>query len=172
MRPFGDFRGKKIQIQLNDKEKEPTILNNFILDFYDNNKFIQVDRESILGYIKTMLKKNEPIWNLSSPLITIGHAEPFMTKLKHYSTPWFREFEKTILECLHFDEYELYQQPLINIFICSIEEKTSVINDNLCKQIPKLIFGKRYESSKESIVFKRRANLPYYEKTSNRNNIY
>ena len=152
LRPFGDFRGKKIQIQFNDKEKEPIAINNFILDFYDNDKFKQVDRESILGYIKTMLKVNEPIWNLSSPLITNGHVEPFMNRLKHYSTPWFREFEKTILECLHFDEYELYQQPLINIFICSIEEKTSVINDNLCKQIPKLIFDKRYESSKESIV--------------------
>ena len=41
---------------------------------------------------------------------------------------------------------------MINIFICSIEEKTSVINDNLCKQIPKLIFDKRYDSAKESIV--------------------
>ena len=152
LRPFGDFRGKKFQIQFNDKEKEPTTINNFILDFYDNDKFIQVDRELIPNYIKTMLKINEPIWNLSSPLITNGHVEPFMSRLKHFSTPWFREFEKTILECLHFDEYELYQQPLINIFICSIEEKTSVINDNLCKQIPKLIFDKRYESSKESIV--------------------
>ena len=152
LRPFGDFRGKKVQILFNDKEKEPITINNFILDFYDNEKFKQLDRESILGYIKTMLKINEPIWNLSSPLITNGHVEPFMNRLKHYSTPWFREFEKTILECVHFDEYELYQQPLINIFICSIEEKTSVINDNLCKQIPKLIFDKRYESSKESIV--------------------
>ena len=152
LRPFGDFRGKKIQIQFNDKEKEPITINNFLLDFYDKDKFKQIDRESILGYIKTMLKINEPIWNLSSPLITNGHTEPFMNRLKHFSTPWFREFEKTILECLQFDEYELYQQPLINIFICSIEEKTSVINDKLCKEIPKLIFDKRYESSKESIV--------------------
>ena len=28
LRPFGDFRGKKIQIQFNDKEKEPIIINN------------------------------------------------------------------------------------------------------------------------------------------------
>ena len=152
LRPFGDFRGKKIQIQFNDKEKEPVIINNFIVDFYDNDKFKQVERESIINYITTMLKNNEPTWNLSSPLITKGHVEPFMNRIKHYSTPWFKEFEKTLLECLHFDEYELYQQPLINIFICSIEEKTSVINDNLCKQIPKLIFDKRYDSAKESIV--------------------
>ena len=60
--------------------------------------------------------------------------------------------KKTLLECLSFDEYELYQHPLINIFICSREENSSVINDNLCKQIPKLINDKRYESSKESII--------------------
>ena len=152
LRPVGDFRGKKIQIQFNEKEKEPITINNFILDFYDNNKFKQIERESIIDYITTMLRMNEPTWNLSSPLITQGHVEPFLNKLKQFSTPWFKEFEKTLLECLSFDEYELYQQPLINIFICSIEEKTSVINDNLCKQIPKLINEKRYESSKESII--------------------
>ena len=152
LRPFGDFRGKKIQMQFNDKDKEPAVITNFILDFYDNDKFKQIERDSIVNYIITMLKQNEPTWNLSSPLITKGHVEPFLNKLKQYSTPWFKEFEKTLLECLHFDEYELLQQPLINIFICSIQEKTSVINDNLCKQIPKLIFDKRYDSSKESIV--------------------
>ena len=158
LRPFGDFRGKKIQIHFNEKEKEKekekdiSIINNFILDFYDNDKFQQVETESIINYVITCLKANEPTWNLSSPLITKGYAEPFLNRLKHYSTPWFREFEKTLLECLHFDEYELYQQPLINIFICSIEEKTSVINDNLCKQTPKLILNKRYQSPKESII--------------------
>ena len=153
LRPIGDFHGKKIQIQFkNEKEKEPSIINNFVLDFYDNDKFKQIDRDSIINYITTMLKINEPKWTLSSPLITKGHAEPFLNRLKHYSTIWYKEFEKTLIECLHFDEYELYQQPLINIFICSIEEKTSVINDNLCKQIPKLINDKRYDSSKESIV--------------------
>ena len=152
LRPFGDFRGKKIQIQFNDKEKEPISINNFILDFYDNDKFKQIDRESIKDYISYMLEKNEPTWNLSSPLITKGHVEPFLNRLKQFSTPWYKEFEKTLLECLHFDEYELYQQPLINIFICYIEEKISVINDNLVKQVPKLIADKRYDSSKESII--------------------
>ena len=156
LRPFGDFRGKKIQIHFNEKEKEkekePSIINNFILDFYDNDKFKQVDKESIINYITTCLKVNEPTWNLSSPLITKDYTEPFLNCLKQYSTPWFKEFEKTLLECLHFDEYELYQQPLINIFICSIEEKTSVINDHLCKQVPKIILNKRYESPKESII--------------------
>ena len=88
LRPVGDFRGKKIQIQFNEKEKEPITINNFILDFYDNNKFKQIERESIIDYITTMLRMNEPTWNLSSPLIT--QDEPFLNKLKQFSTPWFK----------------------------------------------------------------------------------
>ena len=152
LRPFGDFRGKKVTIQFNEKDKEPITMTNFILDFYDNDKFHQVDTINIEKYLISMFKKNEPLWNLSSPLITKNYAEPFLIKLKHFSTPWFREFEKTFLECLHFDPYELYQQPLINIFIVSIKESTSVINKDLVPQAPKLIEEKYYDSSKETIV--------------------
>lgn len=132
LRPLDDFRGKKIQISFK-KEKEPIIINNFILDFYDNDKFKPIESSKIIDYLKTMFQMNEPSWNLSSPLITKSHLESFLNKIKHFSTPWFREFEKTFFECLHFDEYELYQQSLISVFLCSIEEKTSVINDNICK---------------------------------------
>ena len=152
LRPFGDFRGKKVSIQFNEKDKEPITINNFILDFYDNDKFQQVDNINIENYLISMFKKNEPSWNLSSPLITKNYAEPFLIKLKHFSTPWFREFEKTFLECLHFDPYELYQQPLINIFIVSIKESANVINKDLVPQSPKLIEEKYYDSSKETIV--------------------
>ena len=152
LRPFGDFRNKNIQIQFNEKDKEPISINNFIIDFYDNEKFKQVDKEFRNDYIKTMLELNKPNWNLSSPLITKNNVDPIFKLLKHYSTPWFGEFEKTFLECLHFDEYELYQQPLINIFIVSIEEETSIINNNLCKHFPKLISEKKYEFAKENIV--------------------
>ena len=75
LRPFGDFRGKKIQIQINEKEKEPITINNFILDFYDNDKFKVLDKDSIENYLNTMFKINEPIWNLSSPLITKYHSD-------------------------------------------------------------------------------------------------
>ena len=154
LRPFGDFRGKKLQIQFNEKDKEPISLNDFILDFYDSENYAQIKQESILNYIKTMFHHNEPSWNLNYPLITKNRLEPVMNKLiqGQYCTPWFKEFEKTILECLNFDEYELYQQPLINVFIASIEEKASVINEQLVKKVPKIITDKRYDSSKESII--------------------
>ena len=50
-----------------------------------------------------------------------------LSKLKYYSTSWIRNYEKTLFECLSFNEYELYQQPLINIFICSSLDDPSII---------------------------------------------
>ena len=156
LRPFGDFRGKKLQIQFNekDKDKEPISLNDLIIDFYDSEDYEQIKQESIINYIETMFKQNEPSWNLNSPLVTKNLLEPVKSKLieGQYCTPWFKEFEKTILECLNFDEYELYQQPIINIFIAHIGEKASVINEQLVKKVPKIIKEKRYDSSKESVI--------------------
>ena len=154
LRPFGDFRGKKLQIQFNEKDKEPISLNDFILDFYDSDNYSQVKRESVINYIETMFAQNEPSWNLNYPLFTKNLIENEKNKLVvgQYCTPWFKEFEKTILECLNFDEYELYQQPLINIFIASIEEKVAIINESLVKKVPKIINDKRYDSSKESVI--------------------
>ena len=156
LRPFGDFRGKKLQIQFNEKEKdkEPISLNDLIIDFYDSEDYVQIKQESIINYIETMFKQNEPSWNLNSPLVTKNLLEPVKSKLieGQYCTPWFKEFEKTILECLNFDEYELYQQPIINIFIVYIGEKATVINDQLVKKLPKIIKEKRYDSSKESVI--------------------
>ena len=154
LRPFGDFRGKRLQIQFNEKDKEPISLNDFILDFYDSDNYSQVKKESVINYIETMFAQNEPSWNLNNPLFTKNLIESEKNKLSvgQYCTPWFKEFEKTILECLNFDEYELYQQPLINIFIASIEEKVAIINESLVKKVPKIINDKRYDSSKESVI--------------------
>ena len=156
LRPFGDFRGKKIQIQFTEKEKdrEPISLNDFILDFYDSEDYFQIKQETIINYVETMFNQNEPSWNLNSPLITKNLLEPVKDKIieGQYCTLWFKEFEKTILECQNFDEYELNQQPLINIFVVHIGEKVSVINDELVKKIPKIIKEKRYDTSEVSII--------------------
>ena len=156
LRPFGDFRGKRLQIQFTekDKEKEPISLNDFILDFYDTEEYTQIPKEYVINYIEEMFRQNEPSWNLNEPLITKDFLDPVKKKLieGQYCTPWFKEFEKTILECLNFDEYELYQQPLINIFITHFEESTSVIDDVLVKKLPKIIKEKRYDYSEESVI--------------------
>ncbi len=152
LRPFGDFRGKKLQIQFNDKES--ISLNDLILDFYDTENYIQIKKNSAIKCIETMFNKNEPKWSLNSPLITKNSVETIKNKFisEQYNTLWFKEFEKTLFECLFFDEYELYQQPLINIFITHIGEIATVINDKLAKKLPKIIHEKRYDYSEESVI--------------------
>ena len=154
LRPLGDFRQKKLQIQFNEKDKEPTSLNDFILDFYDAEQFTQIKQEQVINYIEDMFIQNEPSWNLNYPLVTKNNLESVKSNIVpgQYCTPWFREFEKTILECLNFDEYELYQQPLIHLFIVDINESIAVINDDLGKKCPKLITSKRYDQSNETII--------------------
>ena len=152
LRPLGDFQGRQISYPYNDKEN--ISIPNFHLDFFDNDKFQKIENNKILDYIIKMFDCNQPKWDLSTPYVNKYNFEPYLNGIKYNSTKWYREFEKTIFECLKFDDYECLQQPLINIFICSIDEKVSIINDELCKakNTPKLIYEERYCSPKENII--------------------
>ena len=154
LRPLGDFKGKKLQIQFNEKDKEPISLNDLVLDFYDAEQFNQISQDQVINYIEEMFSQNEPSWNLNSPLVTKNSLESVKNNIVpgQYCTPWFKEFEKTILECLNFDEYDLYQQPIISIYITYIGESISVINDVLAKKSPRLITTKRYDNAFENII--------------------
>ena len=150
LRPLGDFQGRQISYPFN--EKENISIPNFHFDFYDNDKFKKIESSKIIQYITTMYDYNQPNWDLSSPTVSKQYLEPYLNNTKYNSTIWYREFEKTIFECVQFDDYELLQQPLINIFICCIDEPISIINDDLCKNVPKIIFDGRYDTPKESII--------------------
>ena len=154
LRPLGDFRSKKVNIQFNEKDKELISLNDFFFDFYDNEQYMQISQDQVINYIEEMFKQNEPSWNLNNPLVTKHSLESVKNNIipGEYCTPWFREFEKTIIECLHFDEYELFQQPLISVYIVSIGESIAVINDDLTKRTPNIITSKRYDHSPENII--------------------
>ena len=150
LRPLGDFQGRQISYPYNDKEN--ITIPNFHLDFFDNDKFQKIENEKILQYIITMFVFNQPKWDLSTPTVNKYNFEPYLNNIKYNSTIWYREFEKTLFECLKFDDYECLQQPLINIFICSIEEETKIITEEYSKGIPKLIFEERYDSPSENII--------------------
>lgn len=65
----------------------------------------------------------------------------YLLSLKNYSEKWFNEYEKTILEALKFDEYEMYQQPIGNIYLCSIFDEIEEIEFLKKKEkIPPLVF--------------------------------
>ena len=152
LRPLGDFKGRQISYPYNDKEN--ISIPNFSFDFYDDDKFEKISNDKILQYIITMYEYNKPDWDLGTPTVNKNNSEPYLYNIKYNSTKWYREFEKTLFECLKFDDYELIQQPLINIFICSTDEEASIIRDELIKSknTPKLIYEERYESPKETII--------------------
>ena len=150
LRPLGDFQGRQISYPYNDKEN--ISIPNFHFDFFDNDKFKKIENEKILQYITTMYDYNQPKWDLSTPTVNKYNFEPYLHNIKYNSTLWYREFEKTLFECLKFDDYECLQQPLINIFICCVDEQISVIKDELGKNPPKLIYEGRYDSPKENII--------------------
>ena len=149
LRPLGDFQGRQISYPYNDKEN--ISLPNFHFDFFDTDKFKKIENENILQYITTMFDYNQPIWDLSTPTVNKNNTEPYLNQIKYNSTIWYREFEKTIFEILKFDDYDCLLQPLINIFICYIDEPISIINE-LAKNNPKLLEEMRFDFPKESII--------------------
>ena len=150
LRPLGDFQGRQISYPYNDKEN--ISIPNFHFDFYDNDKFKKIERDKILQYITTMFDYNQPKWDLSTPTVNKYNFEPYLHYIKYNSTIWYREFEKTLFECLKFDDYECLQQPLISIFICCVDDQITVIKDELGKNPPKLIYDGRYDIPRENII--------------------
>ena len=154
LRPLGDFTGKKIETPFSESEIMSFI--NFQIDFYDNDKFKSIKKEEIQKYINTMFQIISPEWDLSNILLIKNKKNigEFLTKLKYYSSPLFTEYEKTLFECLFFDEHELYQQPLINIVMClSIDEPSSIINLlNTKENIPELILKQIYDPAQQNLL--------------------
>ena len=152
LRPLGDFKGRQISYPYSDREN--ISIPNFSFDFYDNDKFHKIPTDKILQYIFAMYEYNKPDWDLGTPTVNKRTSEPYLSNIKYNSTKWYREYEKTLFECLKFDDYELLQQPFINIFICSCDEPPSIITDELIKSknTPKLIYEERYDSPKETII--------------------
>ena len=153
--PFGDFKGKKIDLALQDKANTSTntAIRNFFFDFYDNNKCICVHRNKIQSYLTVMFQTIAPQWRLDSPVISKENQEPFINMIDSYSSPWFKEYEELFFECQKFDDYELFQQPLLNICFCLINEDPSVINQmKNGNNIPKIINSGIYEMPKDNLV--------------------
>ena len=154
LRPFGDFKGKKIDIPFQEKTNvSNTAIRNFIFDFYDNSKCKSIQRNLIQNYLTIMFQINAPEWNLNSPLLTKKNQEPFVNMIDSFSSPWFKEYEELLLECQKFDDYELFQQPLFNVCICLIKEDPSIINKLKAENnIPRIVSSGIYENPKDTLI--------------------
>ena len=79
-------------------------------------------------------------------------SEPILSQMEYYSFPWFNEYEKTFLELTNFNECEMYQQPLVNVYICSVKDITNCVNEIKCNQNPLLITEGIYEDNVSNLI--------------------
>jgi len=78
--------------------------------------------------------------------------ELFKKRLKNFSTSWFDEYEKIICETLRFSPYEMYQQPLGNIYMASTQDEIETIELLKKKNIPNLLSENIYEPKLASMI--------------------
>ena len=155
LRPFGDFKNKKIDLCFQEKSNTTsnTTIRNFFFDFYDSLKCKTVYRKNIQNYLTVMFEFNSPKWNLNSPIVTKSNMSPFINLIDSYSTPWYKEYEELLFECQKFDEYELFQQPFLSVCLCLITEDPSEIKKiKSGKNVPKLVSSGIYETPKDNLI--------------------
>lgn len=152
LRPFGDFNGKKITIPFGEKINYQ--MQSFRIDFYDNDNFFYKNN-SIEKIIITLLldEKVRPKWSVGDSFSTKNHCQSLILQIKNYSFPWGFKFEKTFIECLNFNEYELFQQPFIKVYLCSIKDSIEEIEKLKSKdKIPRLIREGVYENPRPTLL--------------------
>ena len=153
IRPFGDFTGKKILVPFGEKSNNE--IKNFRIDFYDNDKFIPIKSNCIFSFMTTLLfdEKVKPKWTIDQPIVSKRHFESLVSKIKYYSFPWGNKFEQTLFECLKFNECEMYQYPLVGVYICSLSERVDVIEEfKRIDKVPRLIKEGIFDRPKATLV--------------------
>lgn len=137
LRPFGDFQDLPIPSPFNRN-----LINSFKLDFIDKEDFISIPKEKYHIYIKSILKHPDicPQWKANQLKYSYKTVEDIIKIQKHFAFPWCNAFEKAIFELLKCQKNEIYQQPLANVYVCSIHENPSIINELQKKEnIPQLL---------------------------------
>ena len=126
LRPFGLFN----ELIINQNEKFNTTLRNFRLDFYDADKYTQLSFDNFKPIIEVILKHKyiEPEWTLNEIMLTKDNPDVYLSKLQNYSLPWYQEYENVALELMRFYKYEQYQQPLLYVYVVSLDDDAKAIN--------------------------------------------
>ena len=149
LRPFG-FLPKLTY----NNEISSFVISDFRLDFYDSEYYQKIPISQYSTIINRILSSEKylpkiPEINLNNININsnIKLTDRIIDKLNEFSFPWFSTYIKTIIELIKFNEYELYQQPLCSIYICSIDDNPNDIMPKLSnkKKIPSLIYEGIYE---------------------------
>ena len=145
MRPFGNLIGTSLKFTFSDKYMN--IVNDFRFDFYDPQDFKKKEINQINNYIINCLSDEKVIPNYTNNFMKLNknNIKEFLLQLNQYSPTYYSEFEKLYFELCKFQESELYQQPLLYIYLCDIHDNINIIQDLLNKSLPQLISSEVYE---------------------------
>jgi len=151
LRPFGDLSGTQLNFSLN--EKYQNIITDFKMDFYDPQDFAKKEINQINNFIINCLSEEKimPTFEKNFRKINKNNIKQFILQLNQFS-PYFSEFEKLYFELCKFQETELYQQPLLIVYICDINDDINIINGLLKSNLPKLIQSEAYERTFSDII--------------------
>ena len=129
LRPLGDFTNYK-PITFTHGEGYNKIINDFKIDFYDAASYRRIPKTEIESLLANCVNAplTLPKWKLTNKHMTKTDITPITSNLIFHSFPWFNEYESTLIECLKFNETEIYQQPFLNIYIISSKDSIDCID--------------------------------------------
>ena len=135
LRPFGLFN----EIVINQNYQGNTTIRNFRLDFYDADDYKPINFDNFKTVTEQVLldKYISPEWSFNEKILSKDNPDVYLSKLQSYSLPWYQAYENICFEFMRFFEYEQYQQPLLYIYVCSIDDDVNTINFD--KNLPLLI---------------------------------
>ena len=156
LRPFGFF--PKITFKT---EISSFVISDFRLDFYDSEFFKKIPEpeysiiiDRVLSSEKYLPKIQEINLENINENRNIKLTDRIIDKLNEFSFPWFNAYMKTINELIKFNEFELFQQPLCYIYICSIDDPPDIIKPKLSdkEKIPTLIYERIYTPDMPTLI--------------------
>ena len=145
MRPFGDMNG--IPLKFSYGEKYQDTISDFKLDFYDSEDYKKKELYQINNYIINCLGSEAimPTFEKNFKRLYKNNIKEFLLQLYKFSPSYYNEFEKLYFELCKFQETELYEQPLLYIYLVDINDNENVISECLRLSLPKLIESEAYE---------------------------
>ena len=151
LRPFGDLSGMQLNFSLN--EKYQNIITDFKIDFYDTQDFDKKELNQINNFIINCLSEEKimPTFEKNFIKINKNNINQFLLQLNQFS-PYFSEFEKLYFELCKFQETELYQQPILMVYVCDINDDINVIANLIKNTTPKLILNEAYERTVSDLI--------------------
>ena len=145
MRPFGNLKGTSLVFMFN--EKYQSIVQDFQLDFYDTQDFVKIENNQMNNYIINCISSESVMPNCENNYIKLdkNDIQSFLSQFNNLSPKYYLEFEKLLFEMCQFQETELYQQPILNTYLCDIKDDVNIINYLTSQSMPKLISSEAYE---------------------------